>query len=167
MTVTVQSALGSVQAAAGRLGEAVAALVLIAVEDQPRGTELHLTTLVHDAALDLGAEAEHANAALRPDPAPADSSVAKASRTVVSCQVHVNLLGAVLVRELATAERLNDLAALGRERGREAGAWAAEIVRCIESCQHYLWTDMQPALLGYWQELADLTDRSCAPSDQR
>jgi hypothetical protein len=164
MTVTVQSALTSVQATADRLGEAVRELVLIAVEDRPRGGEVHLVTLVHDAALDLAAEAEHAGAALRPERRPGDVFLAEASRAVIDCQAHVNLMGAVLVRELATPGRLNDLTVFGRDRGREAGAWAREIVRCIESCQQLLWTDMQSALLGYWRELADTANRTVRPA---
>lgn len=163
MTVTVQSALASVQASARRLGEAARELVLIAVEDRPRGSEVHLVTLVHDAALDVAAEAEQADSVLPPE----DVSGARASQAVAGCQAHVNLMGAVLVRELATPERLNDLTVFGRDHGREARAWAKEILRCIESCQHLLWTDMQPALLGYWREIADRADQTCAPSDGR
>jgi hypothetical protein len=155
MIVTVESALNSVHASAERLREAVQELVLMAVEDRPRGTELHLTTLVHDAALDVAAEAEQAQAVLRPDRHGEGASRAVTSRQVAEGQARVNALGAVLIHELAAPERLGELAALGRDRGREAGAWAKEIVRCIETCQHLLWTDMQPALLGYWRELAD------------
>jgi hypothetical protein len=165
MTVTVQSALDAVQAAAERLSEAVHELVLIAVEDQPRDTEVHLVTVINDAVLDLAAEAEQAGTLLRADGQLAAVSRAGASRAVAGCQAHVNATGALLVRELATPRRLNDLAALGRQHGREAGAWAKEIVRCIESCQQLIWTDMQPALLGFWLELADATARSCAPGD--
>ena len=162
MTVTVQSALSSVHAAAGRLSEAVHELVLTAVEDRPRGSEVHLLTVIHDAALDLASESEQIGAALGPSAAPAGISVTSTSHSVADCQAHVNSMGAVLVRELAAAERLNDLAALGRERGREAYAWAREIVRCIESCQHLIWTDMQPALLGYWEEIIDVDRDACS-----
>jgi hypothetical protein len=156
MTVTIESALAAVHASTGRLREAVGDLVLMAVEDQPRGIEAHLVTIVHDAALDLAAEAEQAEAALRAGPA-----------AVVGCQTAVNALGAVLVRELAAPRRLNEMARFGAERGREAGAWAREIARCIQACQHLLWTDMNPALLAYWQELADQISRTHVPSDER
>ncbi len=71
----------------------------------------------------------------------------------------------MLVRELAPPELLNDLAALGRERGREVSAWSAEIVRCVQACQIALWTDLLPAISGYWEEIADTyRDASRAPS---
>ena len=167
MTVTVESALNLVQASAERLREAVQQLVLIAVEDRPRGTELHLITLVHDAALDLAAEAEQATGALQPDGRGEGMSRTAASRQVIDCQASINVLGAVLVRDLAAPERITELAAFGTDHGREAGAWAEEIIRCIETCQHLLWTDVQPALLSYWRELADMTNRTCAPSGGR
>ena len=167
MTVTVESALSAVRAAAGRLHEAVQELLLIAVEDGPRSIELHLATIMHDAALDLAAEAEQAAGALGEDGLREDMRRAVAAQQVAQYQARINMLGAVLVRELASPERITGLAALGADRGREAGAWAEETVRCIETCQHLLWTDVQPALLGYWRELADLTNGSCAPSDSR
>lgn len=162
MTVTVDSALSAVQAAAGRLHEAVQELLLTAVEDGPRGIELHLATIMHDATLDLAAEAEQAWALLRSAGHDDHTPRAVTPRQLADYQARINALGAVLVRELAVPERLNDLAALGRDHGR-SGAWAGEIVRCIETCQHLLWTEVQPTLLGCWQELAP-TDRICAPA---
>lgn len=167
MTVTVESALSAVRAAAVRLHEAVQELLLIAVEDGPRNVELHLATIMHDAALDLAAEGEQAWVLLQPGGRGDNPSRAATPRTLAEYQARILALGVVLVRELAVSERLNDLTALGRDHGREAGAWADEIIRCIETCQHLLWTDVQPALLGYWRELADLTNGSCAPSDSR
>jgi hypothetical protein len=162
MTVTVQSALAEVQASAGRLRDTARELVLIAVEDQPRNTDVHLVTVIGDAVLDLAAEAEQAAAVWREGMAGG-----RAPRAVAGCQSHINVMGAVLVRELAPPAMQNDIAALGRERGREAQAWAREVSRCIHACQLALWTDMQPALHSYWQELADITDRACTPGDER
>ena len=160
MTVTVQSALSEVQAATRRLRDLARELVLTAVEDQPRHCQVHLVTVVHDAALDAAAEAEQADAALGPEHAAGAQAVAR-------CHQHVTSLGEVLARQLAAPELMNDLAALGRERGREVSAWAAEIMRCIQSCQLALWTDVAPALLAYWQELADHTDRSFVSGNGR
>jgi hypothetical protein len=168
MIVTVPSALSEVQASAQRLRELVRELVLTAVEDQPRNCQVHLITVVHDAALDATAEAEQAAAALGLEQtasmAPPHTAT---SQEVAHCQHHVALLGAVLVRGLAAPEMQNDLAALGRERGREVSAWVREISQRIQACQIALWTDVQPALLGYWRELADITDRNCVSGDGR
>jgi hypothetical protein len=139
-------------------------LVLIAVEDQPRGTEVHLVTAIGDAALDLAAEAEQVASVWRAGNTQ-DTPRAWASRAVAECQKHVNAMGSVLVQELAPPAILSDLTALGQNRGREAGAWATEIARCIDTCQQLIWTDMQPALLAYWRELGDISDRVCAPTD--
>jgi hypothetical protein len=150
MTVTVQSALSEVQASARRLRELARELVLTAVEDQPRNCQVHLVTVVHDAALDVAAEAEQAAAALG-----AKLTAEGAPHAVARCQHHVTLLGAVLVRELAAPDLINDLAALGRERGREVSAWTAEVIRHIDACQQFLWIDLQPAILTYWEEVTD------------
>jgi hypothetical protein len=166
MTVTVQSALTEVQASARRLREIAGELVLTAVEDQPRTCQVHLVALVHDAVLEVSGQAEQAAAVV--NPRDGDGVLpGSASQAVAHCQRHVTLLGAALIRQLATAEMQNDLAALGRERGREVSAWVREISRCVQACQIALWTEVQPALLGYWQELADLTDRSFGSGDGR
>ena len=168
MTVTIQSALTAVQASAGRLREAVGELTLMAVEDRPGGTEIHLVTVVHDAALEAAAAAEQADAAVRSAlPSGVDFGKSQTAQAIAECEANVHALGVVLVDELAAPARLRDLAAFSRERGREAGAWAREIVRCIEACQHLLWTDIQPALLDYWRELAETTNRTHQPSDDR
>jgi len=167
MTVTVRSALSEVQASARRLRDLVRELVLTAVEDQPRNCQVHLVTVVHDAALDVAAEAEQADAAVGPEETKGAPRHAAGPQAVARCQHHVIVLGEVLVRQLAAPELMNDLAALGRERGREVGAWAAEIMRCVQACQIALWTDAGPALLAYWQELADHTDRSYVSGDGR
>jgi hypothetical protein len=166
MTVTVQSALGEVRAAARRLRELGRELVLTAVEDQPRNCQVHLVTVVHDAALDVAAEAEQADAAMDEEE-PRTGPPASPSQAVAHCQHHVTMLGAVLVRELAAPELMNDLSALGREHGREVSAWVGETIRCIQACQIALWTDVQPALLDYWRELADITDRRRVSGDGR
>jgi hypothetical protein len=167
MTVTEQAALANVSASVRRLIDTVRELVLIADEDQPRDCQVHLITLVRDAALDMAAEAEQADSALR--------SLAEAAPwppIAVTCgvaarsQEHLIELGLVLTRDLADPERLNDLARLGGRHGREAGAWAGEIIRCVQACQHVMWTDVQPAVLAYWGELADLIGRVSLPADR-
>ncbi len=160
MTVTVRSELREVQASARRLRDLVGELVLAAVEDQPRNCQVHLITVIHDAALDAAAEAEQAYATMA-------AEQTAGGRAVARCQQHITSLGEVLVRQLAAPELLTDLTALGRERGGEVSAWAAEVIRCIQACQLTLWTDVQPALLAYWQELADSTDRNYVSGDGR
>jgi hypothetical protein len=166
MTVTVQSALTEVQTSARRLREVAGELVLTAVEDQPRNCQVHLVAIVHDAALEVADHAEQAAAAVSP-PDGEGAPPRPTSQAVAHCQRHVTLLGVALVRQLAAPEMQNDLAALGRERGREVSAWVRETSRCIQACQIALWTDIQSALLGYWQELADITTRSCVSDDGR
>jgi hypothetical protein len=161
MTVTVESALSDVRASARRLSELTRELVLTAVEDQPRHCQVHLVTVVHDAALDVAAEAEQAADAMSREDVPQ-----AAPQMVARCQHHLTSFGEALVRKLAAPEFLNDLAALAAEHGGEVRAWVAEIRRCIQACQLALWTDAQPALNGYWQELAD-TNRSPMSGDGR
>jgi hypothetical protein len=165
--VTVESALAGMRASVQRLLETVRELVLIADEDQPRDCHVHLITLVRDAALDIAAEAEQADAALR-----SLAETAQWPPIAITCgvaargQEHLTELGLILTRDLAEPERLNDLARLGGQHGREAGAWAGEIIRCIQACQHVMWADVLPAVLAYWRELADLIGRVNLPADR-
>jgi hypothetical protein len=159
MTVTVQAAVMSAQAAAGRLAEAVRELVLIAVEDQPRGRQVHLVDVVSDAALELISHAEqaaagHGTAGHGAGP----ESRHQAEQAVLAIQANLNHLGRVLVSEMAAPERLAELARFGARHGRESAAWADEVVRCVQACQQVIWTDVQPILLACWEELTD-TDR--------
>jgi hypothetical protein len=168
MTVTEQSALADMRASVHRLLETVRELVLIADEDQPRNCHVHLITLVRDAALDMAAEAEQADAALRSLAETAQwPPVAQTCGAAARSQEHLIELGLVLTRDLAEPERLNDLARLGGQHGREAGAWAAEIVRSVQACQHLMWAEVQPAVLAYWGQLADLIGRVNLPTDRR
>jgi len=166
MTVTVQSALSEVQVSARRLREIAGELVLTAVEDQPRNCQVHLVAVVHDAALEVADHADQADTVVSPQDGDGTLSM-PAEQAVAHCQQHVTMLGAALVRGLATPEMHYDLAALGRERGREVSAWVREISRCIQACQIVLWTEVQPALLSYWQELADITGRDYVSGDGR
>jgi hypothetical protein len=145
MTVTVQSALSALAASVGRLRDSTRELELIAVEDRPRRGDVHLVDVVQHAAFEVAGEAEQAVRAIR-------------DRDVVRCQEHVNRLGGILVGDLAAPERLAELGGLGGRHGREAGAWSAEVVRCVEACQRALWTAVQPAVLAYWRELTDQTN---------
>ena len=167
MTVTLQSALSEAQTAVRRLRDLARELVLTAVEDRPPNCQVHLVTVVHDAALDVAAEAEQADAALVRDQATGGSPLAAGPPAVLRSQHHVTALGEALVRQLAAPELMNDLVVLGREHGREVAAWSAEIIRCTQACQIAIWTDAEPALLAYWRELADLTDRSFVSGNGR
>jgi hypothetical protein len=154
MTVTMQSALSEVQAAVRRLRDLARELVLTAVEDQPRGCQVHLVAVVHDAALAVADHAEQAATLVSPQPE--GTSPSPVQGAVVHVQRCLTALGTTLVRELVAPEMQKDLVALGRERGREVNAWVLEISRCVHACQIALWTDLLPAILAYWEELAEL-----------
>lgn len=147
MTVTVQSAHAALTAALHRLRDTARELELIAVSDQPRCQDVVLVDVVGNAVLETTGAVERAATALHG----ADAS------SVALCQSYVNLLGRVLVAQLAAPERLAELGAFGGEHGREAGAWAGEVVRCVQACQQSLWSDVLPATLAYWQEIAAQT----------
>ncbi|MGW2517736.1 hypothetical protein ACWC09_12080 [Streptomyces sp. NPDC001617] len=156
MTVTLQSAHEALTAALHRLRDTTRELELIAVSDQPRGGGVVLVDEVADAALETSGAAELAVTVAQGDSGP----------TVARSQWYVHTLGRVLVDRLAAPERLAELGALGSEFGREAGAWADEVVRCVHACQQALWSDVLPAALAYWQEIAAL-NTTCSTSGVR
>ncbi|MHC3474022.1 hypothetical protein ACYF6T_35720 [Streptomyces sp. 7R007] len=156
MTVTLQSAHAGLTAALHRLRDTTRELELIAVSDQPRGGGAALVDKVADAALETSGAAELAAGAAQDD----------STAAVAQCQSYVHTLGRILVDRLAAPERLAELGALGDESGREAGAWADEVVRCVHACQQALWSDVLPAALAYWQEIAAL-NTTCSTSGVR
>lgn len=164
MTVTVHSALTAVQASAGQLRMAAGELVLVADEDAPRGAQHHLVDMVRDAAVEFAGEAAHVFAALQ-GPGTSGGACLRGPSAVARCQAHVNTLGTILVQQLAAPELLVALAGMERDAGHEAGAWAAEVVRCVKACQRVIWADLQPALLGYWIELIEAKNLDPAADD--
>jgi hypothetical protein len=159
MTVTVQSAYTELAAAVRRLRDITHELELIAVSDHPRGGDVALVDQVANAALEVSGAAEETATAFH------DTTTGGAS-TVALCQKHVLTLGQILVGRLAAPERLAALDALGAEHGREAGAWAGEVVRSVHSCQQSLWSDVLPALFAHGQETAALKS-PCSTSGVR
>ncbi|MGI5453434.1 hypothetical protein ACQEWB_09730 [Streptomyces sp. CA-249302] len=147
MTVTLQSAHTALTAALHRLRDTTRELELIAVSDQPRGGGVVLVDEVGNAALEISGASERAATALQ----------GRDATAVALCQSYVHFLGSVLTAQLAAPERLADLGTFGGERGREATAWADEVVTCVQACQRSLWNDVLPATLGYWQEIAAQT----------
>lgn len=163
MTVTVQSAYAELAAAVRRLRDITRELELIAVSDQPRGGDVALVDQVANAALEVSGAAEETAAAFHDT---ATTTGGGASSTVALCQKHVLTLGQILVGRLAAPERLAELDGLGAEHGREAGAWAGEVVRSVHSCQQSLWSDVLPALFAHGQETAALKS-PCSTSGVR
>ncbi|MEV0482163.1 hypothetical protein AB0I69_16330 [Streptomyces sp. NPDC050508] len=157
--MTVQSAYAELAAAVRRLRDITHELELIAVSDHPRGGDVALVDQVANAALEVSGAAEETATAFH-DPTTGGAS------TVALCQKHVLTLGQILVGRLAAPERLAELDALGAEHGREAGAWASEVVRSVHSCQQSLWSDVLPALFAHGQETAALKS-PCSTSGVR
>jgi hypothetical protein len=160
MTVTVQSAYTELAAAVRRLRDITHELELIAVSDHPRGGDVALVDQVANAALEVSGAAEETATAFH------DTTTTGGASTVALCQKHVLTLGQILVGRLAAPERLAELDALGAEHGREAGAWAGEVVRSVHSCQQSLWSDVLPALFAHGQETAALKS-PCSTSGVR
>jgi hypothetical protein len=163
MTVTVQSAYTELAAAVRRLRDITHELELIAVSDHPRGGDVALVDQVANAALEVSGAAEETATAFHDT---TTTTGGGASSTVALCQKHVLTLGQILVGRLAAPERLAELDALGAEHGREAGAWAGEVVRSVHSCQQSLWSDVLPALFAHGQETAALKS-PCSTSGVR
>ncbi|MGP4047380.1 hypothetical protein [Streptomyces sp. 2A115] len=156
--MTVQSAYAGLAASVRRLRDTARELELIAVSDQPRGGDVLLVDVVANAALEVTGAAEQAAIALDGND--------RTSSDVSHCQSHVQTLGRVLVDQLAAPERLAELGAFGAEHGREAEAWADEVIRCVHSCQQSLWSDVLPALFAHGQEIAALKS-PCSTSGAR
>jgi hypothetical protein len=120
-----------------------------------------LVDMVRNAAVEVAGEAAQASAAVQGS----GLRWGAGPSAVACCQAHVNSLGSVLVQQLAAPKQLAGLAGPGDSQGCEIAKWAAEVARCVQACQRVVWTDLQPALLGYWIELIEANGLDPAASD--
>ena len=147
------------------LQEALTGLRTTIVEDRPlragasREDTPALVDILGDGADNLAGCALEAGAALRDSrQAALHGDMDGMRRALAACHTQAGAIAQQLFAELATYERIADLARVGRTRGGEWRAWAAGVKQALDTCRQPLF-DVQHALMECWLEVAERSSR--------
>jgi hypothetical protein len=139
-----------------RLRDTMVALRLTVAEDKPTKGEAALVDQLEDTILDSlglldeclsGARAAHGAVGNRID-------LNHARRALSTCQDRFHQIELQFMTNLASYERIKDLARLGNERRGEWLAWAGSAKQGVEQCREPL-EAAGKALVCCWEELAE------------
>ncbi|HLH03140.1 MAG TPA: hypothetical protein VKX25_10245 [Bryobacteraceae bacterium] len=154
--MALESKIGEFISELRRLRDAFEALSLTIVEDRPAKGAAVLLDQMGDAILALMGLLDecllHARAAEGAVGSQVDFHAAR--RALGRCQNQVHQIEAQFVSELASYERLKDLACLGKERRGEWRAWAGSTRDGVERCREPLQA-LSQALARCWEEMAE------------
>jgi thiamine biosynthesis lipoprotein ApbE len=130
--------------------------VQITVGDKPPHDEAALVDGLENTLLDMmGTLHEARTSALHARKAighPPDLDLAR--RALANCQERFQRIEQQFASELASYEKLTELARLGRTRQREWIPWASSTKQAVEQCRHPI-EQTSKALTACWQELAE------------
>jgi hypothetical protein len=153
--MSLETALNGLHAKLRRLHEALLHLTITLSEDHPNG-EVSAAQRWADCAENLrGVVRESMEAsrdALKAMGPPADLERIRAALGV--CHQSYNKLAGGWIGELSSFQRVEELASIGRERGREWQAWSGAVEVSLDHCHRPL-SDVAQALLDSWREMAE------------
>ena len=146
------------------LQEVLEAVNTTVEEDRPRRKDVVVASSLADAVLAVRGILEESRVA-------ADEAceavghhldVDRARRALTTCQERFHHFEAEFSHDLASYERMADLASVAQERGREWASWVKVVKQGLEQCQALVEAG-RDALFLCWQ---DLTERLGTPSVQ-
>jgi hypothetical protein len=138
------------------LQEVLEAMNTTIEEDRPRRKDVVVASSLGDAVLAVRGILEESRAAA--DDAceavghPFDMD--RARRALTTCQERFHRFGAQFSHDLASCERMADLASVARERGRDWASWVKVVKQGLEQCQALI-EEGRDALFLCWQDLAE------------
>jgi hypothetical protein len=139
-----------------RLRDGLVGLRLAVVEDKPLQGAGALLDRLGEAVLDLeewlGESLEAAALGRRAAQYPRDLEASRDA--LATCQERFHHFQRQLSTEVASFERIGDLASLARGRGREWTSWVASVRGSIDQCQGAT-HDVSEALFQCWKEIAE------------
>ena len=138
-----------------KLRDNIGALSMTVGDQPPRDTPALVQDLGERIEILLGWLREAATAgteAARAVTSPLDTD--RARRALARCQEALDKAARYLTFEIATRDKLNQLAALGRRRGGEWSVWAPFVCKTLGECQADGY-DTNQALLRCWHDLAE------------
>lgn len=154
--MTLEQSFGSLRQHLLNCREAVAALhVTLTIDRPPKGAAALVDALADSADDLLGGLNDAVTAAHQAQLAvehPRDAHRVRLALT--TCQRSFNRCEQQFSNELMSYERIADLMAFGKERGREWQGWATSVKEALERCRQPLY-DVTHALLLCWQDVAE------------
>ena len=138
------------------LQEVLEALNTTIEEDRPRRKDVVVASSLGDAVLAVRGILEESRAAA--DDAceavghPFDMD--RARRALTTCQERFHRFAAQFSHDLASCERMADLASVAQERGRDWASWVKVVKQGLEQCQGLI-EEGRDSLFLCWQDLAE------------
>jgi hypothetical protein len=154
--MALDTAFGDLSLRLEQLHDALVGLRLTLVEDKPLEGAGALVDRLGEVALDLEARLGQclgqARRGQRAAQYPRDDEAAR--QALSSCHEGLQEVGRELSSEVASFRRIEELTALGRERGGEWTGWVRILSSAVEQCQSTS-HDVDKALYACWREMAE------------
>jgi|SRR6516225_8922197 hypothetical protein len=161
MSTSLENSFDSLRRALAGLQETISALHVTVIEDKPKQGAVVLVDQLDTLVVEMSSTLEEAEAravdAVRTCKSTADLDESRSAL----CEVHrlVNRFSSLHAGELASYDRIAQLLAMGRERGREWRQWSQVVKVAIDRCSVPMNTAAS-ALLQCWSELAERMARN-------
>jgi hypothetical protein len=154
--VALQKSFRALRGQLQELQELLESLNTTVEEDRPRRKDVVVASSLSDAVLAVrGILEESCAAADEACEAVADTlDLDRARRALITCQERFHRFAAEFSHDLASCERMTDLASVARERGRDWASWVKVVKQCLAQCEALV-EEGREALFLCWQELAE------------
>lgn len=141
------------------LREVLEALSTTVEEDRPRRKDVVVASSLSDAILAVRGFLEESWAAADEacEAVGRTLDLDRARRALIACQERFHRFAAEFSHDLASYERMADLASVARERGRDWASWVEVVKQGLEQCRALV-EEGRDALFLCWQDLAERTN---------
>jgi hypothetical protein len=160
--VALQKSFRALRGRLQELQEVLEALITTVEEDRPRRKDVVVASSLSDTVLSVRgfleescAAADEACEAIEHTP-----DLDRARRALITCQERFHHFAVEFSHDLASCERMADLASVARERGRDWASWVEVVKQGLQQCRTLV-EEGREALFVCWQ---DLTERLSATS---
>jgi hypothetical protein len=138
------------------LQEVLEAVNTTVEEDRPKRRDVVVASSLGDAVLAVRGTLEESRAAAHDACQAVDHplDMERARRALVTCQERFHRFASEFSHELASYQRMTDLASVAQERGRDWAGWVTVVKQGLEQCQALVEAG-RDALFVCWQELTE------------
>jgi hypothetical protein len=154
--VALQKSFRALRGQLRELQEVLEALNTTVEEDRPRRKDVVVASSLGDAVLAVRGILEESCAAADEacDAVGHPLDLDRARRALTTCQERFHRFAAEFSRDLASCDRMADLASVAQERGRDWASWVKVVKQGLEQCQAFV-EEGRDALFLCWQDLAE------------